>query len=887
MATVLTGAGTTLPDDAPMKVTRLRLLQLTLLASGFAGLGFEMVWTHRLGIVLGHEVLAVLAVLAAFFVGLGLGAWLLSKRIGDSLRPVRWYVGLELAIALWAIALLVLIPLAQRVLPGWIGPDPTPGWHWLVAFGSTALLLLPATFAMGGTLPAMTRAVTQIVGRKRQVAGLYGANTLGAVLGTLLTTFAVTPLIGFSGTLWLCAGLNVACAIAALLLARGTVALSLPALPADPLPALSKRSLLLLLAATGFLGLAFEVAVIRALSQVLEDTVYTFALVLCIYLLGTALGAGLWQRGRPDDSLRALTWLLPGLALTCAIGTGALYVAEDIYRWLAIDSFGAGTVQGLVGEAFVAGLIFLPPTLLMGATFSLLAEVAESRNLLGRAVGANTLAAAAAPWVIGVIVLPAVGHRGALLLIVVGYLGLAATMTLTQPRRKLLPLALPLLGVALLAVAPPLRILSLSADQKVVDYRDGVMASVAVIEDGAGVRFLKVNNHFSMGSTSSGFADHRQTHLPLLLHPDPSSALVLGVGTGMSLNAAQHHPDLAVTAVELVPEALEVLEHFGTAIDQNDWRTEPRLVTSDARRFVLADEQRYDVIIADLFHPSRDGAGGLYTVEHFRAVGDRLNEGGLFVQWLPLFQMDRPTLELIMRSFATAFRHMQVHLPHLSIRQPIVGLVGSREPLSYGPGYLQQRVTDTRLQQQLVSLRLNSNFALFGGFIGDHETLAATTTALTRNTDDRPLVTYQAPGFAYAQESNHDTRLNALISDWAPDRTTLVGVVSSQEEDVFSARLKHYWFARDAYLALGATLPEGASAGEIEALTEQGLLDILRESEDFEPAYRPLMQRVERLLTTDPSAAIRLLRQMNEAAPGRQEARNALRFLESQLRNRS
>ena len=866
------------------KPGRLRALQGTLLLSGFAGLGFEMVWTHRLGVVLGHEILAVLAVLAAFFVGLGLGAWLLSERINTSARPARWYAALELIIAGWALALLWLIPMAQAVLPHWLGRDPSASWHWFVAFGSTALLLLPATFAMGGTLPAMTRTVATLIGQQRSVAGLYGANTFGAVLGTLVTTFLLVPQLGFSQTLWLCAALNVSCAVLVLLLSREI----LPAQPTaetptpDALP-LTNRSLLALLAATGFLGLAFEVAVIRVLSQVLEDTAFTFAIVLCVYLFGTAVGASLWQRREGAGSLPTLRLLLLGLSLTCASGSGLLYVAEPIYDWLAIEGFGAGTLQALAGEALVASLVFLLPTMLMGATFSLLAEAADARGLLGRAVGANTLAAALAPLAVGVVAIPMLGHRGALLLIVLAY-GLLAVLLRPQPdRRGWIALTAPALAVLALALAPPLRILSLTPTQQVVAYRDGVMASVAVVESYAGVRYLKVNNHFSMGSTSSGFADHRQTHLPLLLHPAPQSALVLGVGTGMSLNAAQHHPNLAVTAVELLPEALDMLEHFDTAVAQNDWRTAPTLLSSDARRFVLADDQRYDVVIADLFHPSRDGAGGLYTVEHFRAIGERLADGGLFVQWLPLFQMDRETLELIMRSFATAFRHMQVHLPHFSISQPIIGLVGSHEPLAYGPRYLQTRVTDERLQQQLVALRLNTNFALFGGFIGDHEALAATSTGLTRNVDDRPLVTYRAPRFAYEQRAAHGERLGELISDWAPHRSTLLGVIESPEEDVFSSRLKRYWLARDAYIALGASLPANASPERIQALTTDGLLNIVAQSEDFDPAYRPLMHRVESLLQQNPAAAIELLTQMVEAAPGRLEARNALRYLRAEL----
>jgi spermidine synthase len=503
---------------------------------------------------------------------------------------------------------------------------------------------------------------------------------------------------------------------------------------------------------------------------------------------------------------------------------------------------------------------------------------------LGRAVGANTLGGAVAPLLAGVLLLPAAGAKVAILLVSVGYLGVL--LLVPRPRRLGIA-AVPAVAGACLMLMPPLRFVEAPADGQLVDYREGVMAAVAVITDGAGDRHLKVDNHFTMGSTSSGFADHRQTHIPLLLHPQPQRALFLGVGTGMTMNAAQYHAGLEVTAVELVPEVLAMLKHFGTDPAQNHWSPEPRLLASDARRFVLASPERFDVIIADLFHPSRNGAGSLYTREHFDAVRRRLAPGGLFCQWLPLFQMDLETLQVITRTFADRFPYVQVHVPHFSLTQPVVGLIGSEVPFEYGPGWLQNRVRSVDLQQQLVALRLNSDFALFGGYLAGRRGLAHFAGDGALNTDNRPLVTYRAPVFAYRQQQGHGERLVALVEALRSQPGTLLARADSAGQAVFRDRMEAYWQARDAYLRAGLGVdPSDDLEGMLHQVREP-LLEVVRISADFTPSYLPLLGMAESLYQVNPAAARDLLVDLDQAGPSRPEARALLRQLFSRRQEES
>lgn len=113
---------------------RTGLALVLIFASGAAGLVWQMVWTAALGVGLGHEIVAVLSVMAAFFGGLAAGALLLANRIERSCYPGRWYACLEALIGGWALLVSVVSPAIMTTLSHWIGAQPSTSWHWTVAF---------------------------------------------------------------------------------------------------------------------------------------------------------------------------------------------------------------------------------------------------------------------------------------------------------------------------------------------------------------------------------------------------------------------------------------------------------------------------------------------------------------------------------------------------------------------------------------------------------------------------------------------------------------------------------------------------------------------------------------------------------------------------------
>ncbi len=840
-----------------------------------------------LSVSLGHETVAVIAVVSAFFIGLTAGAFALGAMIRRSSRPHFWFFSLECAIACWAIALIFIVPAYNQWMPGLIGAQPSVLQHWALAFTGSFLVLLPATAAMGATLPAMERAMAGLWRKPDRVAGLYACNTLGAVIGTLGATFYLIPQFGLTTTLLLLAAINVICATGILLACDVKARVDSPVIPktidatnndcfgaGNPRLRLSETGefrfgrihFTVILFFTGLLGIGYEILVIRVLSQILENTVYTFAVVLSVYLMGTALGSALYQRTWARQKMFARQWearldiLVAAATTACLLGVLALWVCNSLYATVW-QGLGRGFMPALLGEFAVGAVAFLLPTIVMGALFSHLVQKATQTIGLGAALGANTLGAAFAPIVFGVMILPLTGAKVALLLIGTSYLLLLSNTGIRARRLAIAPVSLAIL----IAFSPlQLRFVNVPESDRLLVYREGVMATLAVVEQENGHRFLKVNNHFTMGGTASRYSDHRQTHIPLLLHGSPRSVLYLGIGTGITFDAARFYHQTKAVGVELIPESLSLVSYFGVNPDDGQWQVAPQLMAGDARRYVLSGDRQFDVIIGEIFHPARDGAGSLYTVEHFSAVKNRLADDGSFCQWLPLFQLDMLSLQTIVRTFVHVFPHARLYLGHYSVHQPILCLEGTLQARTYPQDWLRDRVNDRGLQNELVGLRLNSDFALLGGYLASKPELEHFAGMGPLNTDDHPLVTYQAPMLAYTDNEPPIVRLEKIIRSFADTRATVV-------EANVESRMEQYWRARDRFMLAAVALEQTAPEDWATSL-KYHLLDVVRISGDFEPAYHTLLMMAQELYSRDRIASQEILDDLHAASPGHPEA---------------
>jgi spermidine synthase len=841
-----------------------------MLLSGAAGLVWQLLWTAQLGLTLGHEMVAVLAVLAAYFGGLSLGAFALDARIQASAAPARWYAGLELVVASWALLLSLLLPFALPFIAPWLGSEPNSTWHWTLAFVTPFILLLPATVAMGATLPALDKQLR--FSQKLPLGLLYGANTMGAMLGVLLAVFVFLPQVGFKHTAWIFAGINGLCAMVALWCWRAG---ALPSAPISTVNSLtpdqvlgvvsqttahiSPKSIGISLFATGFLGISYEILCVRVLSQVTENTVYTYAVLLAVYLLGTALGAWAYQRYTAKGKVCTVDTLLSLLAVSMAMSGASLWAANLLCdapaRW-----WGASWGTSIAGEALAGVAAMLLPTFVMGALFTQLCEVAAGRGLsLGPAMSINTLGGTLAPLLVGAALIPWLGARLVLCMIVVAYFLLSSSSSWLEPRRWVALIALGIVAVA----AGPLRFVDVPPGGRVISYQDGIMASVSVVEDDAGVSRLHINNRVQEGSSASGQVEVRLAQLPLLMHPAPHSALFLGLGTGYTAHAAAVDPRLKVQAIELLPEVVSASRLFAMKPGAPAAGQPVQVSTADARRFIQSTALQYDVVVSDLFHPARSGAASLYTVEHFSAVRQRLLPGGVFCQWLALHQMDLVTLRSIVAGFMQVYPKGIALLASNSLDTPVIGLVGRADDAPIRAQDISARLA-TLSPAQVASLkigRIDDVYSVLGSVLAGPEVLQAYVQGVVPNTDDHPSVAYRAPWALQQAQNSPRARLRELLVQWTPQ----TGPWLENRDTDISNRLTAYWQARKNYLELGMRVQAVADPVQMLKQLQTPLLKIVAQSPDFRPASEPLQSLAGAVRAAEPALAEQVLTQLHQA----------------------
>jgi spermidine synthase len=419
-------------------------------------------------------------------------------------------------------------------------------------------------------------------------------------------------------------------------------------------------------------------------------------------------------------------------------------------------------------------------------------------------------------------------------------------------------------------------VVDVPAGGRIVSVRDGVLAAVSVVEDGDGVATLRINNRQQEGSSATLLADARQALLPLLLHPAPRHALFLGLGTGITATSAALDAQLQVDAVELLPEVIDASHHFTRALDGVVPPGRVHAMAADARRYVRTAAQRYDLIVADNFHPARSGSGSLYTVEHFRAVRARLAPEGLFCQWLPLHQLDLETLRSIVGAFVAANPQAWAMLATNSLDMPVLGLVAREGDRRFAVDAVRERVRSAALPRGVGDFGLVDEFALLGSFIAGPAALARFAKDAPTNTDDHPVVAYRAPRFTYAPDSLPRDRLLTLVREWAIAPGELV---DPGHEAAESTRLAAYWVARNRFLMAGRNVRATSDVRRMLAQVREPLLAVLRTSPDFRPAYDPLLAMADALARTDAAAARQLLTELARVQPARDEAVQALRQL--------
>ncbi|WP_051888436.1 fused MFS/spermidine synthase [Caballeronia sordidicola] len=730
---------------------------LLLFASGAASLIYQVLWIKQLTLVVGAEVLAVTTGVSAFFAGLALGGWVFGRLADRQQYPLRVYASLEIGVSILAVG--ATFGLAHSAQPFAALQDNVGPLAWLLPF---ALVGIPAVL-MGGTLPVLMRAVAPKAMHIGRAGGrLYAANTAGAIAGTLVVPFVLIPALGVLGSALAAAALNVAAALVALVLGRRVHAPVLVAASPPSATAGRARLALVLYALAGGIALGYEVVWSQAIVQFISTRSFAFSIVLATYLCGLVLGSALVSRhvDRARDPWGAFALLI------AAAGLVALLEIALLGDWLLQGQAQiASAVFAATGNMFaamcvrfaLAGLcIVFVPTLLLGAAFPFAMRLGVNSSRVGRDVGVviamNTAGGIAGTMLAGFVLVPKLGmvHALAALALAASVVGLIAVFrgfgTRIFARGSVLALAACALCAAVFTPSDRLAtMLTKARGGDLTFYAESEGGTVAVVAQRSGEnRFERL---YIQGVSNSGDAMtslrymRLQAMLPLIIHRDtPRSALVIGLGTGITGGALLPYPGLEHRVVaELLPAVVRAVPQFkGNYGVSTDPRMEIRL--HDGRRELLRNPQRYDLITLEPPPPSAAGVVNLYSSDFYRLAASRLQAGGLVAQWLPLPTQNEEDTRALIKSFAQVFPYATMWTTELHEMM----LVGSMEPIELDVPRISKRFAQPGVAAALREVGIASPAALLATWITDRAGLEYYAADAQPVTDNRPGIEYAA-----------------------------------------------------------------------------------------------------------------------------------------------
>ena len=657
------------------------------LVSGLAGLSWETLWQLQAALSLGVSARGTALTLVGTMGGMSVGAALAGRllEVRASLRPLRAYALLELLIGLSGLV----------VLPGFRAVETLSSLVWirvptlaplLHLAGIIALLGVP-TLAMGATVP-----VFGALARRHglSLSTLYGLNIAGATAGVVVVSFVFLPAAGVLVTSRLVVCLNLVVTLAAWLLS----AREQPAAPAVMVPAPATRIAttstppldLLVAFTTGLVTFCLEVAWFRSLRATFQSTASSFALMLVSVLLPLAAGAHLAPllRRRGNRALLGLLLAASGVAILCLT---PLVERFDLFAPLPHRSFFLGQMARLG----VTLLLLAPPVLLLGTALPWLLDEQPGPAAQGRLYAVNTAGAIVGSLGAAWLLLPRLGFARTAW--AAGLTLLAVALPWVRGRRRVVLAAAGALGL-LVAVAGEsgvgrLRVQSQSAERghRVLAFAEGPDATVSVIEQSNHDRILVIDGFETTAETASAHYMAWMGRLPMLLHDQPRTALVICFGTGQTANAVRDEEPESLDVVELDAAVLGMAPFFPSNHSVlQDARVHTTLM--DGRAWLRRTEHRYDVVTLEPMSPEFAGSNALYSVEFYRLMAARLNPGAVVAQWVPFHIVPPSAAGSIAAAFSAVFPDVLLWIDPRDRTGILLGRqAGSNEPLGrHWPG---------------------------------------------------------------------------------------------------------------------------------------------------------------------------------------------------------
>ena len=792
---------TTSPTGVDASHRHLPLLLVLFVGSGCAALIYEVVWLQLLQLVVGVSPVSLGVLLGTFMGGLCLGSILLPRYVARDRHPLRVYAFLELGIG--AIGLLVLfgMPVVVGVYTAWAGSG---AWGLIVRCVVSGLCLLPPTLLMGATLPAISRWVETSPRGVSWLGFFYGGNIAGAVIGSLVAGFYLLRIHNVQIATFAALAINVVVALLALAIAQATPTAAAPPAGGRLERAPGASVVYFSIALSGFTALAAEVIWTRILSLVFGATVYTFSLILAVFLFGLGIGSGIGSVMARDLSRPrvALGWCQ---MLLCAAMAWAAYMLTQSLAYWPVNPSISTVLPNWQWYNFQLDIVrclwvVLPSAILWGASFPLALAAIASRGqdparLVGGVYAANTVGAILGSLLASMLLVAWIGsqHAQQVLIVVSAISGLIVLAPVVagadQPGGRLQVVGTLLLiiatgGAGLLAkgVQPVPGLLiaygrysATWINQSTIIYTgEGLNASVAVSELSSGVRNYHNAGKVQASSEPQDMRLQRMLgHFTTLVPKTPKSVLVIGFGAGVTAGAVSISPAVEhETIAEIEPLVPRVVSTYFS--DQNYSVFTNKKVTvhyDDARHFVLTTKEKFDAVTSDPLDPWVKGAAALYTREFFEMVKSHLNPGGVVTLFVQLYESNEAAVKSEVGTFFEAFPNAVVWGNTQNGQGYDLVLLGQVEPIKINVDEMDARLRQfPAVAQSLREVGFNGAVDLLSTYAGQPSDLVGWLKDAMINHDNNLRLQYLAGyGFNLYQAAPIYANMIAYSSVRFPD----------------------------------------------------------------------------------------------------------------------
>lgn len=665
-------------------------------ASGFAGLLYEVVYAKSLAVTFGSTSLASYTVLTTYMSGMALGAWL-GGYIADKVKkPLLYYAGIEAFIGLYAVITPFLFKLIQSVyvesVTGLSADDPYVTFL-RVALG-VVVLGIP-TILMGATMPIMFKYLKHLnIKSDTAISRLYSANVIGAALGSFIAGYFFIPMVGRIGAT------NLA-AVFSLMIALYTIEQykkqQVHSQEVNDFSSITAQIFvpkafgiiaLIVLTIGGAITLGLEVVSIHMLAVVAGNSVYAFALMLAVFLLGLGLGSAVGKKAlnyidRMTLIIIAQSGISASIIITALLWDGIpVYFASfgEMQNYIHLGFWAREILRGII-----CALAMLPATIFIGAsypaTMSLAAEWLGQGNAkgLGIASALNTGGNIAGVLLVGFLLLPLFGSNKVFLLLAISSLGLAllVLICMIKVNHKVNIYSTGVIfSVFLLFFVYPKNWNFTNLAQganvyfaptywgEVIDHTESIaggVTSVARSPDGKYLTLL-TNGKFQGNNSGETLAQESFALIPLLHNSKRESALAIGFGTGMTSRVLHEQGFKSLDIVELSKDIVFMSDKYFSDINHKITKQSGvHLIYTDGRNYLLTQDKKYDLISLEITSIWFAGAASLYNKEFYELSEKRLNQDGILQQWVQLHHMHPIDLIYILNTVRSVYKYVWLY----------------------------------------------------------------------------------------------------------------------------------------------------------------------------------------------------------------------------------